>query len=341
MQSNTIDIFSSVFNERLPFTIEYSELGKVAVRVFVHGKEHVLTATQQQVAIVLNQLKQQSNNALECVIYGPTNFGFSINFDSDKNTIQLLTVDYESHLSGREFIQQNRLTPSKRSRFHLAGCAEQKKISAGSNKLPINIEAGLQLEFAPKTAADQTEDAMTCQNINDKPAVYPANQLINRLNEESTSKGDQNEAINIESTPANLSPSISIVKLLFFFIFFVFCINLAGTRDEVEDKLVEFVRASYRATTSYLIYPEVLFWLAVLALSAALFYFSCQIYLLFKRPKEKDRLEAIAKGIVAELVKEEDNPLMNRLTSIIQEQNNELFRRLTTDPPRQNDPPSN
>lgn len=195
-------------DERVPFPIEDSESGEVAVRVFVHGEEHVLTATQL-LAMVLTKLKQLSNNALECVINCPAYFNDNqrralknaatiaslntlkilpdlsavalyycfyrisskeennqllafidvgasstqcsiINFDPKKNTIQVLAVEYESNLGGRDFdeaigeyfIQQHRLTLSKRSRIRLlAECEKLKKqMSASSNELPINIE---------------------------------------------------------------------------------------------------------------------------------------------------------------------------------------------------------
>lgn len=197
-----------VKEENVPFPIEEAENGEVAVRVFVHGEEHTLTATQL-LAMVLTKLKQLSNNAMECVINCPAYFTDSqrralknaasiaslntlrilpdlsavalyycfyrisskeennqllafidvgtsstqcsiVNFDPKKSTIQVLAVEYESNLGGRNFdevignyfIEQHRLNLSKRSRIRLlAECEKLKKqMSANSNELPINIE---------------------------------------------------------------------------------------------------------------------------------------------------------------------------------------------------------
>ena len=195
-------------DETVPFPIESTENGEVAVRVFVHGEEHLLTATQL-LAMVLTKLKQLSNNAQECVINCPAYFNDNqrralknaatiaslntlkilpdlsavalyycfyrisskeennqllafidvgasstqcsiVNFDPKKSAIQVLAVEYESNLGGRNFdevigeyfIQQHRLTLSKRSKIRLlAECEKLKKqMSANSNELPINIE---------------------------------------------------------------------------------------------------------------------------------------------------------------------------------------------------------
>lgn len=197
-----------VKDENIPFPIEEGENGDVAVRVFIHGEEHQLSATQL-LAMVLTKLKQISNNALECVINCPAYFtdtqrrelknaatiasintlkvlpdlsavalyycfyrisskeennqllafidvGTSstqcsiVNFDPKKNTIQVLAVEYESNLGGRNFdqviadyfIEQQRLQLNKRAKIRLlAECEKLKKqMSANSNELPIGIE---------------------------------------------------------------------------------------------------------------------------------------------------------------------------------------------------------
>lgn len=197
-----------VREENVPFPIEEGENGEITVRVFIHGEEHQLTATQL-LAMVLTKLKQISNNALECVINCPAYFtdtqrrelknaatiasinalkilpdlsaialyycfyrisskeennqilafidvGASstqcsiINFEVKKNTIQVLAVEYESNLGGRNFdqvigdhfIEEHRLNLNKRARIRLlAECEKLKKqMSANSNDLPINVE---------------------------------------------------------------------------------------------------------------------------------------------------------------------------------------------------------
>jgi len=197
-----------VKDENVPFPIEESESGEVAVRVFIHGEEHQLTATQL-LAMVLTKLKQISNNALECVINCPAYFTDSqkralknaatiaslntlkvlpdlsaialyycfyrisskeennqllafidvgasstqcsvVNFEPKKNTIQVLAVEYESNLGGRNFdqvigdyfIKQHNLNLSKRAKIRLLTECERlkKQMSASSNDLPINVE---------------------------------------------------------------------------------------------------------------------------------------------------------------------------------------------------------
>jgi molecular chaperone DnaK (HSP70) len=197
-----------VKDEQVPFPIEEGENGGVTVRVFIHGEEHQLTATQL-LAMVLSKLKQISNNALECVLNCPAYFtdnqrrelknaatiasintlkvlpdlsavalyycfyrisskeennqilafidiGASstqcsiVNFEPKKNAIQVLAVEYESNLGGRNFdqaiadyfIEQQKLGLNKRSKIRLlAECEKLKKqMSANSNELPIGIE---------------------------------------------------------------------------------------------------------------------------------------------------------------------------------------------------------
>jgi len=216
-----------VKEENMPFPIEEAENGEVAVRVVLHGEEHLLTATQL-LAMVLTKLKQVSNNAVECVINCPAYFTDSqrrglknaatiasintlkilpdlsavalyycfyrisskeennqliafvdvgtsstqcsiVHFEPKKNTIQVLAVEFDSNLGGRNFdqvigdyfVKQRGLSLNKKARIRLLdGCEKLKKqMSANSNELPIHIECLHEdRDFSGKMARETFEE---------------------------------------------------------------------------------------------------------------------------------------------------------------------------------------
>lgn len=95
--------------------------------------------------------KEENNQIIAFVDIGTSSTQCSIiNFDPKSNSIQVLAVEYESNLGGRNFdkvigdyfIEQQRLNLNKRAKIRLlAECEKLKKqMSANSNELPIHIE---------------------------------------------------------------------------------------------------------------------------------------------------------------------------------------------------------